>query len=112
MDGHTVHKRSRLQTALLELLKTDPEWTAYVAGLSPSTPLRTAVEDYLRFVKDRVALTNEEAGFADEVLAVMAERGYRTAETMADAIESGQVSLAELAALLRGPARRAEAGQT
>jgi len=108
--GTTMSKRSRLSTALLELLKNDPEWTAYVADLSPTTPLRQAVEDYLRFVKERVALTEEEIESADQILAMMAERGYRTPETMAEAIESGDVSLADLAARLRGPARRLETG--
>lgn len=104
-----MRKTSRLQTALLELLKNDPEWAAYIADLSPSTPLRKAVDDYLRFVRERVALTDEESAFADEILAMMAERGYQTPEKVAEAIESGAVSLSELAAMLR-PGRQVEAG--
>jgi hypothetical protein len=108
--GTTLSKRSRLSTALLELLQNDPEWTAYVADLSPTTPLRRAVEDYLRFVRERVALTEEEVAFADQILAMMVERGYRTAEGVAEAIESNDVSLAELMARLQGSPRRLEPG--
>jgi hypothetical protein len=96
-----LRKTSRLQTALLDMLKNDPEWAAYVADLSPSTPLRKAVDDYLRFVRERVALTDEESAFADEILAMMAERGYKTPEKVAEAIESGAISLADLAMRLR-----------
>ncbi len=104
----TLARRSRLSTFLLELLENDPEWAEHVAELSPSTPLRRAVEDYLEFVKARVALTEEEVATADRILETMAEHGYSTPETMADAIESGDVSLAELAARLQGSRRRLE----
>lgn len=89
-------RRSRLSTFLLELLENDPDWAAHVAELSPSTPLRQAVEDYLKFVKARVALTEEEAATADRILETMAQQGFETPETMADAIESGNVSLTRL----------------
>ncbi len=110
MVGTTLGTRQGLSTVLLDLLKSDPEWAAYVAELSPSTPLRRAVEDYLRFVKQRVAPTRDEAAAADQILAMMAEFGYRTPAKMAEAIESGTVSVAELASQLPASARGPEAG--
>jgi hypothetical protein len=89
-----MDKRRPLTTFLLELLANDPEWAAHVASLSPRTSLRQAVEDYLRFLKARVALTPEEIATADRILAMMAERGYDTPDRMAEAIETGEVSLA------------------
>ena len=86
--------RRPLTTFLLELLEDDPEWAAHVASLNPRTPLRQAVEDYLRFVKTRIALTEEEAAAADRILGMMAEKGYDTPDQVAEAIESGEVSLA------------------
>jgi hypothetical protein len=88
-----MNNRRPLTTFLLELLENDPEWAAHVASLSPRTPLRHAVEDYLRFVKARVALTPEEIANADRILGMMAEHGYDTPDQVAEAIESGKVSL-------------------
>ena len=58
---------------LLDLLRDDPEWASYVASLSPNIPLRRAVEEYLRFVKERLGLTPEEIEAADRILALMQE---------------------------------------
>jgi len=93
--------RTGLSAALLGLLTNDPEWTEYVAGLSPSTPLRAAVEDYLQRVRERVALTDDEVALADHILDMMAERGYQTSDAMAEAIESGVINLRSMLATLR-----------
>ena len=82
---------------LLDLLQDDPEWTAYVASLSPNIPLRRAVEEYLRFVKERLGLTPEEIEAADRILTLMEERGIGSPEEIADAVAHGKVSIPALA---------------
>ncbi len=93
--------RTGLSAALLDLLANDPEWTEYVVGLNPSTPLRAAVEDYLRRVRERIAPTDDEVALADHILDMMAESGYETSDAMAEAIESGVVNLRSMLATLR-----------
>jgi hypothetical protein len=89
---------------LLDLLRDDPEWTSYVASLSPSMPLRRAVEEYLRFVKERVGLTPEEIDAADRILGLMEERGFSSPDEIAEAVARGKVNLPALAdALGRKP---------
>jgi hypothetical protein len=82
---------------LLDLLQDDPEWATYVASLKPGIPLRRAVEDYLRFVKARLALTQEEIEAADRILSLMEQNGYKSPDEMAEAVERGKVSLRALA---------------
>jgi hypothetical protein len=82
---------------LLDMLRDDPEWASYVASLNPNIPLRRAVEEYLRFVKERLGLTPEEIEAADRILALMQEHGYTNADEMADAVRRGKVSLRALA---------------
>jgi hypothetical protein len=105
-----MNNRRPLTTFLLELLEDDPEWAAHVASLSPRTPLRQAVEDYLRFVKTRIALTDEEAAAADRILGMMAEKGYDTPDQVAEAIESGEVSLATFTRSMRAKKPRLDLG--
>ena len=81
---------------LLDLLQDDPEWASYVASLSPNMPLRRAVEEYLRFVKERLGLTAEEIEVADRVLALMQAQGYTSPEEVAEAVKGGKVSLRAL----------------
>ena len=78
---------------LLDLLRDDPEWASYVASLSPNIPLRRAVEEYLRFVKERLGLTPEEIEAADRILALMQEQGYTSPQEIAEAFARGRVSL-------------------
>ena len=87
---------------LLDLLRDDPEWASYVASLSPNIPLRKAVEDYLRFVKERLGLTLEEIETADRILSLMQEQGYASPEEFAEAVSGGKVSLRALADALGG----------
>lgn len=82
---------------LLDMLRDDPEWASYVASLNPNIPLRRAVEEYLRFVKERLGLTPEEIEAADRILALMQEHGYTNTDEMADAVRRGKVSLRALA---------------
>ena len=82
---------------LLDLLRDDPEWASYVASLSPNMPLRKAVEEYLRFVKERLGLTAEEIEAADRILALMQEQGYTSPDEIAEAVRRGRVSLRALA---------------
>ena len=81
---------------LLDLLRDDPEWASYVASLNPNIPLRRAVEDYLRFVKERLGLTPEEIEAADRILTLMQEQGYTSAEEIAKAVKGGNVNLRAL----------------
>jgi len=87
---------------LLDLLRDDPEWASYVASLSPNIPLRRAVEEYLRFVKERLGLTPEEIEAADRILALMQEQGYTSTDEIAEAVRGGKVSLRALADALGG----------
>ena len=87
---------------LLDLLRDDPEWASYVASLSPKIPLRRAVEEYLRFVKERLGLTAEEIEAADRILALMEKHGYGSADEMVEAVARGKVSLRALADALGG----------
>jgi len=82
---------------LLDLLRDDPEWASYVASLSPNIPLRRAVEEYLRFVKERLGLTPEEIEAADRILALMQEQGLASPDEIADAVKGGKVSIRALA---------------
>ena len=81
---------------LLDLLQDDPEWASYVAGLSPNMPLRRAVEEYLRFVKERLGLTPEEIEAADRILALMQEQGITSPDEITEAVKGGRVSLRSL----------------
>jgi len=87
---------------LLDLLRDDPDWASYVASLSPNIPLRRAVEEYLRFVKERLGLTPEEIEAADRILALMQEQGYTSPEEIAEAVRGGKVSLRALIDSLGG----------
>jgi hypothetical protein len=87
---------------LLDLLRDDPEWASYVASLNPNLPLRRAVEEYLRFVKERLGLTPEEIEAADRILALMQEQGYTSPEEIAEAVRGGKVSLRALIDSLGG----------
>ena len=81
---------------LLDLLQDDPEWASYVASLSPNMPLRRAVEEYLRFVKERLSLTPEEIEAADRILALMQEKGITSPDEITEAVKGGRVSLRSL----------------
>jgi len=81
---------------LLDLLQDDPEWASYVASLSPNMPLRRAVEEYLRFVKERLGLTPEEIEAADRILALMQEQGITSPDEITEAVKGGRVSLRSL----------------
>ena len=81
---------------LLDLLQDDPEWASYVASLSPNMPLRRAVEEYLRFVKERLGLTPEEIEAADRILALMQEQGISSPDEITEAVKGGRVSLRSL----------------
>jgi len=81
---------------LLDLLQDDPEWASYVASLSPNMPLRRAVEEYLRFVKERLGLTPEEIEAADRILALMQEKGITSPDEITEAVKGGRVSLRSL----------------
>ena len=81
---------------LLDLLRDDPEWADYVASLSPNLPLRKAVEEYLRFVKERLGLTPEEIEAADRILALMQAQGLTSPDEIAEAVKGGKVSLRAL----------------
>jgi hypothetical protein len=81
---------------LLDLLQDDPEWASYVASLSPNMPLRRAVEEYLRFVRERLGLTAEEIEVADRILALMQEQGYTSPEEVAEAVRGSKVNLRAL----------------
>ena len=81
---------------LLDLLQDDPEWASYVASLSPNMPLRRAVEEYLRFVRERLGLTAEEIEVADRVLEMMQEQGYASPEEVAEAVRGRKVNLRAL----------------
>jgi len=87
---------------LLDLLQDDPEWASYVASLSPNMPLRRAVEEYLRFVKERLGLTPEEIETADRILALMQEQGFASPDEIAEAVRGGKVSLRALIDSLGG----------
>ena len=87
---------------LLDLLRDDPEWASYVASLSPNIPLRRAVEEYLRFVKERLGLTPEEIDAADRLLALMQEEGLTSPDEIAEAVRGGKVSLRALVDALGG----------
>jgi len=87
---------------LLDLLRDDPEWASYIASLSPNIPLRRAVEEYLRFVKERLGLTPEEIEAADRILALMQEQGYTSADEIAEAVRGGKVNLRALIDSLGG----------
>jgi hypothetical protein len=76
-----------------ETLADDPEWTAYMRNVSPRTPLRKAVEEYVRLLSRRIALTEQESRAAAALLTAIEESEFATADEFFDAVERGEVSL-------------------
>ena len=60
---------------LKDSLADDPEWSEYLRSLSPRTPLRTAVSQYVRMLSSRLAATPQEVRAAQRVLAAMERSG-------------------------------------
>jgi hypothetical protein len=76
-----------------ETLADDPEWKAYMRNVSPRTPLRKAVEEYVRLLSLRIALTQQESRAAAALLTAIEESEFATADEFFDAVERGEVSL-------------------
>lgn len=76
-----------------ETLADDPEWIAYMRNVSPRTPLRKAVEQYVRLLSLRIALTEQESRAAAALLMAIEESDFATPDEFFDAVERGEVTL-------------------
>lgn len=74
-----------------EILADDPDWAAYVEGLSPKTPLRRAVADYVHALTSRLAPTPAERRAAEQVLHAMEHSGFDTIDEYFAVLEPGAV---------------------
>jgi hypothetical protein len=78
---------SPLAALLTQVLADDPDWAAYVRNLSPRTPLRRAVADYVHILSARLAPTPRELKAAERILAAMERSGFDTVDEFFGAAE-------------------------
>jgi hypothetical protein len=69
---------------LRDTLADDPEWTEYVRSLSPRTPLRRAVAQYVHRLSSRLAPTPSEVRAAERVMAALAHGGVANIDDFLD----------------------------
>jgi len=85
-------KQAASWTSLLqETLADDPEWGPYVRSLSPATPLRRAIADYVRILSMRLAPTPRERRAAERILADMERNGFGSVDEYFDALDRGEI---------------------
>jgi hypothetical protein len=85
-------KQAASWTSLLrETLADDPEWGPYVRNLSPATPLRRAVTEYVRILSMRLAPTPRERRAAERILAEMERNGFASVDEYFEALDRGDV---------------------
>lgn len=101
-------KQAASWTSLLqETLADDPEWGPYVRGLSPSTPLRRAVAEYVRILSMRLAPTPRERQAAERILAEMERNGFESVDEYFEALDRGEIRNGSRRARRPQPARGA-----
>jgi hypothetical protein len=71
-------------TILRDTLADDPEWTEYVRSLSPKTPLRRAVAQYVHMLSSRLAPTPSEVRAAERLLTAMERSGVTNIDDFLD----------------------------
>ena len=81
-----------LASLLSETLTDDPEWAAYVRNLSPTTPLRQAVTEYVRVLSMRLAPTPRERRAAQRILAEMERKGFASVDEYIEAKDPREVN--------------------
>lgn len=89
--GHAMTNDERWTSFLRGIASDDPEWAAYLATLSPKTPLSQAVKGYVRILTSRYLLTPEELAAAGRILEAMEEHGFTDADQFIDALDRGEI---------------------
>jgi hypothetical protein len=87
-----MSKQAGSWTSLLqETLADDPDWGPYVRSLSPATPLRRAVTEYVRRLSMRLAPTPRERRAAERILAEMERNGFASVDEYFEALDRGDL---------------------